>query len=174
MRCGPLNPPVSPFNTSPCMPAPRAHVVHTGTFWMDTRGAGGSSSVLLTKSCPHGVITCPRGSPYKYTHTHAHIHISICQYIRLDIHVSICKYINVYMSVSVSLCVYVCLCLCLCLSVVALVSAPVRACARLCAPLRAEARVRLSGRVCPCSRLTFSQVTVLEVHKKPFCNRIGN
>ena len=50
--------------TFPCVLATRPHVqthvdvvlVHTG------RGRRGSSSVLLTKICPRGVITCPRGS----------------------------------------------------------------------------------------------------------------
>ena len=37
--------------------------VHTGTFWTHGGEGQGSSSVLLTKICPHGVITCLRGSP---------------------------------------------------------------------------------------------------------------
>ena len=66
------NVPVCPSQTSPCVPAPRAHVethvrlvlLHTGTFRMyPRRKAGGSLSVLLTKICPHRFITWPRGSP---------------------------------------------------------------------------------------------------------------
>ena len=44
LTASPPLPPVCPFDTSPCVPAPRAHVfqhvrvvcVHTGTFWTDT------------------------------------------------------------------------------------------------------------------------------------------
>ena len=40
--------------------------VHMGTFSMDTRGAGGSSPVLLTRFCPRMEIKCFRGSPNNF------------------------------------------------------------------------------------------------------------
>ena len=63
--------PVCTFKTSPCVPAPREHVfqhvrvVLVRAFCTCTRGRRGSSSVLLTKICPHMVITCFRSSPKK-------------------------------------------------------------------------------------------------------------
>ena len=58
------------YKKSPCVPAPRPHVlthagvvpVHTGTFRMHTRrrkgrGKSGSSPVLLTKICPRKVVS---------------------------------------------------------------------------------------------------------------------
>ena len=56
-ECGFKNASVCTFKTSTCMPAPRVHVfrhvrvvpVHTGTFRMDTRGAGGHRQFCLPK-----------------------------------------------------------------------------------------------------------------------------
>ena len=71
-----LLPPVCPFNTSPCMPAPRAHVfqhvrvvpVHKGTSWTDTRGRFGRTH---THHTPH---TTPHPKTQHTTHNTQHDH----------------------------------------------------------------------------------------------------
>ena len=66
-----LKTPVCTFKTSPCVPAPptcgntcgRGAGTHGDVLNAHTGEQVGSSPVLLTKICPHRVITCPRGPP---------------------------------------------------------------------------------------------------------------
>ena len=71
--CGFENVTVCTFKTSPCMPAPRAHVlkhvrlvpVHTGTFWIHTWRAGGHRQCCLPKFAHVWSSLGPRGPPKK-------------------------------------------------------------------------------------------------------------
>ena len=81
---------VCTFKTSPCVPAPRAHVekhvdvvpVHTGTFWTYTRGGVSEStygffSVLCvshTKHTPRPPTTPHRTHTHHRHHMHSHTH----------------------------------------------------------------------------------------------------